>query len=127
VRKVDGIFVMLVLAAIYMALSGGNILPVVPAVKASSVTYVYEKDSGGVPGFVRSGLNRLNRLTPPVLATEYEDDAVNGLGEVPSQYRVAAKAAREAGEPAFVVQSGDQVLKVAKDLKTEQAVLEVVQ
>jgi hypothetical protein len=82
------------------------------------VTYIYEKDTGGVPGFIGSGLDRLNRLDPPILATPFEDDTVNSATEaIPLQYQIPLKAAREVGLPALVLQSGDKVIKVVKDPK----------
>ena len=82
---------------------------VAPAQKATAATYVYEKDQGSVPSGVQNGLDRLNRETA-IVATALEDDAANGLGSVPKQYRVAVDEARKAGEPLLVVTAGDTVL-----------------
>lgn len=100
--------------------------PVVdPALKPTAAVYVYEKDSGGVPSPVMTGLNRLNR-EKKLLSTAFEEDSPNGSGEVPKQYKAAVAAARESGLPALVVTAGDKVLKVIKAPKTEAAVMEAV-
>lgn len=95
-------------------------------VKATAATYVYEKDSGGVPSHVLTGLNRLNR-EKKIVATLYEDDTPDGSGEVPEQYKVPLKAAQDAGLPALVVTAGNVVLKVVKAPKTEAELMEAVQ
>jgi hypothetical protein len=95
-------------------------------VKATAAVFVYEKDAGGVPGHVLTGLNRLNR-EKKILATLFEDDAPDGTGEVPEQYKVPLKAAQDAGLPALVVTAGNVVLKVVKAPKTEAEMMEAVQ
>jgi hypothetical protein len=94
--------------------------PVAPA-KPTKVTYVHEKDQGGVPSGVRVALDKLNRQG--VLATEFEDDTTNAAQQVPAQYRIAKAEADKAGTPVLVVQAGDVVLRVAK-VKTEAETLE---
>jgi hypothetical protein len=120
-------------AAVWMAIGGPKIkgctLPVVPwpvAQKATAVTYVYEKDSGGVPSAVGGALNQLNRREPPILATTFEEDTKDATGDTPHQYKPALIAAQAAGLPVLVVQAGDKVLKVIKDPKAEAEVLEAV-
>jgi hypothetical protein len=94
--------------------------PVVPA-KPTKVTYVHEKDQGGVPSGVRVALDKLNRQG--IVATEFEDDTTNANQQVPAQYKIAKAEADKAGTPVLVVQSGDVVLRVVK-VKTEAEVME---
>lgn len=99
--------------------------PVDPTTKATAATYVYEKDDTAIPVGVSTGLNRLNR-EKGIRATLFEDDTVDGDGDVPDQYKAALDAAVKAGLPAFVVQSGDKVLTVVKAPTTETQLLEAV-
>src|SRR3990167_7811031 len=73
-----------------------------PSTKATTATYVYEKDQGGIPAPVAAALNALNRREPKVLATTFEKDTTDGSGEVPAQYQIPLEAALEAGVPALV-------------------------
>ncbi len=93
--------------------------------KADSAIYVYEKDQGGVPPAVMSGLSKLNS-DRKLVATEFEQDTKDGTGEVPEQYKVALEAAKKAGLPSLVACSGSRVLKVTKDPRTEEDVLKGV-
>jgi hypothetical protein len=93
--------------------------------KATAATYVYEKDEHAVPGGVQAAFNKLNR-EKRVVATLFEADTKDGTGDTPDQYRVPLAAAKEAGLPALVVTAGDKVLKVVKDPRDEQSVLEAV-
>lgn len=86
--------------------------------KPTAVTYVFEKDQAVCPRPVAKALQDIN-AAGLVVASEFEEDSVTGLNAVPTQYRVALEAARKVGLPALVVQSGDVVLKVVKDPKTE--------
>ena len=98
--------------------------PVVdPNTKPTAATYVYEKDQGGVPSAVMSGLNRLNR-EKKILATVFERDSTDGAGSVPEQYKVALAEANKAGLPALIVTNGATVLKVVKAPKTEAEIVE---
>ncbi len=97
-----------------------------PNTKATAVVYVYEKDQSKVPPFVASALQKLNAAGSGIVATEFEDDATNGTGDVPRQYRVALAAARTKGLPCLVVTSGDTVLKTVKNPTTEAEVLEAI-
>jgi hypothetical protein len=99
---------------------------IVPSEPATAATYVYEKDDTAISAEVAAGLNRLNR-EKKVIATVFEDDTRDGSGEVPDQYKVPLASAQGAGLPALVVTSGDKVLKVVKDPKTEAEVMEAVQ
>jgi hypothetical protein len=120
-------------AAVWMAIGGPKVggckLPVGPwpiAQKATAVTYVYEKDSGGVPSAVGGALDKLNRREPPIMATAFEEDTKDATGDTPLQYKAALIAAQAAGLPVLVVQAGDKVLKVVKAPKTDSEVLEAV-
>lgn len=99
--------------------------PQTPA-RIDRVTYVWEKDSGPLPRPVSAALQSINAAGSGVVATEFEDDSTDGEGEVPEQYRIALAAARKAGLPAVVYQSGVNVVTVVKDPRTKEAVLEVL-
>lgn len=93
--------------------------------KIDRVTYCYEKDSNSVPRPVSAALQQLN--AQGILATEFEEDSVSGDGRTPTQYVVALEAARKAGLPALVIQSGDTVVRVVRNPTTSEQVLEAVQ
>lgn len=90
----------------------------------TSLTYVYEKDMGGVPAAVAAALDRINR-EKKVPATVFEEDTVDGSGQTPEQYRIPLEAARAATLPALVVMSGTTVAKTIKAPKTSEDVLKV--
>lgn len=95
---------------------------VVPVVKPTAVTYVYEKDQNPVPSPVLVALNTLNRTG--LIATVFEKDTKDGTGETPEQYKVPLAAANAAGLPALVVTAGDKVIRTVKAPATAEAVLE---
>ena len=101
--------------------------PVTPpvTVKATAVTYVYEKDQHALPSPVLAALNKINR-EKGVIATVFEIDTKSGTREIPAQYRATVAAAQQVGLPVLIVQAGDKVLKSVKDPKTEASVLENV-
>lgn len=101
------------------------VTPVDPNNPATAATYVYEKDDTAVPVGVSTGLNRLNRERG-VRATLFEEDTVDGDGDVPDQYKAALAAAQQAGLPALVVTTGDTILRVIPDPRTEQQVFEAI-
>lgn len=94
--------------------------------KIDRVTYVYEKDANITPRPVAYALQRLNTEYVAVVATEFEEDTLDGTGDIPDQYKVALEAARKAGLPALVIQAGAKVVRVVKDPKTEQQVMDAV-
>jgi hypothetical protein len=101
--------------------------PPAPTTKATAATYVYEKDSGGVPSAVMAGLNKVNRDSGyKILAMVVEDDPDDGTGDIPEQNKVALKAARDSGLPALVVTAGDVVLRIVKGPTTQQQITEAV-
>lgn len=108
---------LLILGVAWLLLSGGM------GGKVTDVTYVYEKDQNAVPAAVASGLDKLN--TKGVNANPFEQNEVDGNGEVPDQYKAPLAAATKAGLPALVATSKGKVRKVVKDPKTEEQVLEV--
>jgi hypothetical protein len=94
---------------------------VVPSVKVLAVTYVWEKDKGGIPPGVRAALDKLNQQG--IMATDFEEDTKNGNGETPAQYKMALAEAQKAGLPALVVQGEGNKVKTAK-VTTEAETLE---
>ena len=110
---------LLLLAAGLVLLAGP--LPTIPwpvsivtaPAAATAAVYVYEKDQTAVPTGVVVGLNRLNR-DRGIVATLLEADTVDGMGEIPEQYRPALAAAKDRGLPALVVLSGSTVLSVVQ-------------
>lgn len=116
---------LLILVMVWLLL-GGGIPSIGPSQKATAATYVYEKDDTAIPSQVLLALDKLNRREPPILATPFEEDTLDGNNQTPAQYQVAVKAARDAGLPSLVVQAGDKVLKVVKAPTTEAQVMEAV-
>ena len=100
--------------------------PVVDA-KIDRITYVYEKDDTVIPAPVSYALRQINDGDSGIIASEFEKDTVNGVGEVPEQYVIALKAAKERGLPALVVQAGEKVVRVVRDPKTEDDVMGVLE
>jgi hypothetical protein len=94
-----------------------------PKKKVTMVTYVYEKDQTSVPRPVSLALQQLN-AGGSIVATEFEEDTVDGTGDIPDQYKIALAEARQSGLPALVVQAGNSVVRVIKDPKTAESVLE---
>lgn len=93
--------------------------------KVDRVTFVYEKSKHPVPPEVASALSKLN-TEKGILATLFEQDSVDGDGDTPDQYKIALKAAKEAGLPCLVVQAGEVVYKVKVSPKTATDVTEAV-
>lgn len=124
-RKYIGVGLFLV-AAVAMAwpfVGGGVGIPgISPSPAVTSVTYVYEKDDGGVPSGVGLGLSKLNEQG--ILATDVDDDVTNPSGAIPKQYALIIPAARTAGLPALVAMAGDEVRSITLKPTTEQQVLE---
>lgn len=98
--------------------------PVMPS-EATAATYVYDYPDMPVPIGVSTAIDRINRETE-IRATLFEEDTLDGDGDVPDQYKVALEAANKMGLPAFVVQAGDTVINVVKDPKTQGEVMEAV-
>lgn len=109
----------LLLLALAMG-SGGSIV----STKATAVTYVFEKDDGGIPSGVTAALAELN--TRGIMATTFEDDTTDANGDVPEQYKVALAESKKQGVPLVVAQAGERVIRTVKSPVTSQQVLEVV-
>jgi hypothetical protein len=97
-----------------------------PDSPATAATYIYEKDNTAIPVGVSTGLNRLNR-EKNIRATLFEEDTVDGDGDVPDQYKVPLEAATKAGLPSLVVTNGSAVVNVVKNPTTEEQVWGAVQ
>jgi len=113
----------LALAAAFMWLlwdGGCSVNPLMP-VKIDRVTYVHD-EKAALPSPVLAALAELN--TQGIIATAFPDDATDGSGEVPDQYKVTLPAAKASGIPSLVVQSGDKVVRVVKSPTTKAQVLE---
>ena len=95
--------------------------------KIDRVTWVWEKDNGPVPRHVAAALQRINAdRSAGVFASDFEDDTVDGDGQVPDQYKAALEASKTAGVPVLVFQSGSTVVKTMKDPKTEAEIMEAL-
>ena len=101
-------------------------LPPLPKIPTAAV-YVFEKDQGTPPPAVSAALHRLNTERESFAASAVDQDIVTGAGQVPEQFRAAIQAAKQSGLPALVVLSGSEVLRVVRDPKTVEAVMEAVQ
>lgn len=99
-------------------------IPNKPTVVTAAV-YVYEKDDGPIPTGVYTGIEKLNR-EKNILASLFEDDTVDGTGEVPEQYKPALDAARTKSIPALVVLSGTNIVTIVEKPQTEAEVLEAI-
>ena len=119
-----GFFVVATLACAWPFV--GGVLPsILPASEVTAVTYVYEKDDGGVPSPVTAALDKLNEQG--IVATTVDEDVISPVtGLIPKQYAEVIPAARTAGLPGLVVIAGEKVLKVIKSPTTEAEVLEAV-
>lgn len=98
--------------------------------KPTRAVYVYEKDQGPVPPQVAGALNGINKQALETgsgfVADEFEEDTVDGTGQVPDQFKVAKEAATKDGLPCLVVLSGDRVIRVVKAPKTAKDIEEAV-
>ena len=123
----DWLFIAALLLGGWHAL--GGTLPSIPSIvapvpKVSAVVYVFEKDDTAVPNPVKSAINTLNRHG--IVSTLFEDDVVDGTGQVPAQYASALEAARKSGLPCLVVLANGSVLRVVKNPQNESDVLDSV-
>jgi hypothetical protein len=92
--------------------------------KITAAVYVYEKDETAVPVGVSEALQELN--SRGIVATEFEDDTVNGDGETPEQYRTALAAAKKHGMPCLVLLAGDEAVTLLQAPTDADAILEAV-
>lgn len=102
--------------------------------KVAKVTYVYEKDHNAVPRPVSAALQRINREHAGlIVASEFEDDTVDGDGDTPDQFKNALRVSRnfgspgQAGVPILVVEAADgTILNTVKAPTTEKQVMEAI-
>jgi hypothetical protein len=101
--------------------------PVVPVPNSeiTAAVWVYEKDDGEPPSSVRVALDRLNRERK-ILATTFDDDSVDGDGEVPDQYKAPLEAAKNYQLPVLVLMKRSGPPEVIRAPKTEQEVWDAV-
>lgn len=111
-----------ILIAAWLLLGGWGGGGIVAPAKPTAATYVYEKDQHAIPAPVMAALDKLNRQG--IVATLFEQDTTDGTGETPEQYKIPLAAAKEAGLPSLAVTAGARVVRVVKDPKTEEAVIE---
>ena len=97
-----------------------------PTTKVDRVTYVYERTQRPVPRGVSAALREINDTNESIIAAGVDKDIRTGDLKTPKQYEIAIEAAKKVGIPALVVQSGDSILKVVKDPKTKEEVLEAI-
>lgn len=105
----------------------GKVIPIVnPNIQVTSVTWVYEKDEDGEPpSYVETGLDKINKSMPGVVATLCEDDADVGIGQIPLQYKIQVEEGRKTAGPDLVVMAGNTLVRSLKgsDVKTEDDVI----
>jgi hypothetical protein len=116
-----------IVGIVYILLNNGVGLPGTTG-QIAQVVYVYEKDSNPVPRPVAGALMAINAdEESEIEATEFEEDTVDGDGDVPEQYEAALKAARESGLPALVVLDADgRIIRVVSSPTTEEQVMEAI-
>ncbi len=120
-RKTTPEEVAVLLLSLWLILGGS--LPVIGPSKATAATYVHAPKAV-LPAGVMAGLNELN--AKGIVATSIAEDATDGDGQVPEQYKHTLPAAKVAGIPSLVVQSGETVIRTVKAPTTKQQVLEAV-
>lgn len=112
----------IVLVGLVLLNGGIDLSSLVPSTKkVTAVTYVHDEKSA-IPAGVSAALSELNATG--IMATDFPDDATDGDGEVPDQYKFTLPAAKSAGIPCLVVQAGDSVIRTVKGPTTKQQVLE---
>ena len=118
----------LVLMCLLLAACDPPVPPEPPVVVPDTVAvvYVYEKDDTAVPPGVAAALAKLN-ADGTAVATEFEQNTVDGTGETPEQYKVALAAAQSAGLPTLVVLHDGVPVKHVVNPQTMEDVMEAVQ
>lgn len=101
-------------------LTGGS-LPIVAPATVTAATYVHD-EKAVIPSGVLAALNELN--AKGIVATAFPDDATDNEDQIPDQYKHTLPAARAAGIPALVIQSGDKILRTIKAPTTREQVIE---
>lgn len=113
----------------YLVASNWGDLPdaIAPSKPVDAVTYVYDKNGGGVPAVVQAGLDKLGEREG-MIATAHEYGTTDGTGDTPEQYKVPEAEAKKAGVPALVAMAGGEVVRVVTDIPTTvKQVVEVAQ
>ena len=90
------------------------------------LTYVYEKDEGGVPSAVLAALSALELSDASVRVSVFEDDTTDGDGQVPEQFKSAKAAAEKHGSPCVVSEASGQVIAVVLSPRTKDDVLKAL-
>jgi hypothetical protein len=93
--------------------------------KIDRVTFVFEKSKHPIPPQVAAAISKLNK-DHGILASLFEQDSVDGKGQIPDQYKLAREAALKNGLPCLVAESGGKVVKIKSAPQTEADVMEVV-
>lgn len=108
----------------YLVASNWGDLPdvIAPSKPVDAVTYVYDKNDGGVPAVVHAGIDKLGEREGMVATVhEYE-----GTGDTPEQYKIPEAEAKKAGMPALVATADGEVVRVVSGRPTTvEQVLEV--
>ena len=102
--------------------------PIVPPPltnKVTAVVYVYEKDNNAVPLQVAKALQDIN-AAGGVVASDFEEDTVDGDGQVPDQYKTALAEATKRGLPALVVEFSSGLPRAWKNPMTAAEVTEAM-
>jgi len=84
--------------------------PTAPAIVR--LTYVYEKDQGGIPPALAAAISDAELSSGSVRVGVFEEDSTTGAGNVPEQFRRAKEAADKYGKPCLVAESADAVVRV---------------
>ena len=85
----------------------------------TKATFIYEKDKTSPSSSLLVKMNKLNR-EKNILATLFDIDTTNGLGQIPEMYRKEVEAATNQ-TPCLVLSNDSGVIKV---LKSEKEILE---
>jgi len=96
--------------------------PPPPPQSVARVTYVYEKDDGSLPVGVVEAFHEIN-AAGDIIASEFEQNTVDGDGEVPQQYQTALAQAKDAGLPAAVIEYADGSVAVIQAPTTKEQIL----
>lgn len=102
------------------------------------ITYVYEKDKGPVPPFIRYILKEINNSYQNIEANEFEKDEILGsTGRTPPEFSKALEASEENGLNLLVFQSEEEIIKLIKveadntsseyEAKLEKEIMETIE
>lgn len=122
----DLVSLVCVVAGVWLLWPVDGLPSVIPSQEATRVTYVYEKDKGGVPPAVLGAMVEINR-EGKVSAAVIDKDVIDSSMQTPPQYKIAVDAAKTTGLPSLVVQAGDSVIETVKAPTTAEQVREAIQ